>query len=374
MKKGLRAAAAVMLALIVTTGCAANKKNNDGNTVSAGTANEKLFDDMKKGESVDAATATEAFTKAMDIALACDSATIDTKTTVELTENDKTTTTENSTLFKYQPDENAAKKAESEETTAAQSDESETATGEDTDNQTENEETPMLASIEINNKVNDEENKMDGYYKDGYLYYTMDDEKVKEPVSFDQLNYVIGNYNMQFTEDVVESALKLEDKNEVKYTVKFAPDKMADMMMNNMAAGGSPMADDEDMVINEAYLYFVVDKDGRMSGYDMEIDAKFTTADAEITTEAEKDAEATTKADEKSEETTAAESDKKSDTDAKESPFKYSITTNFKDLNKTKVEDKTDLDSYRDVYDVLNEQQEAEEGTTETQEATTKAQ
>lgn len=341
MKKGLRAAACVLIALSMLAGCSGKKTE----TITSGMANADLFDNMKKGETIDAKTVTEAFNTALESAEAADSATIDTNTAIELTESGKTTSTQNTTQIKYKPadtsadSENAADTGE--ETTTA---ENEVGTLGETAQTT----PERIAYVSITNEYDGQSDTLEGYYENNCLYYELEGKKVKENMDYDSFMYIVGSYALKFDEDVVESAYKVSSKNETEYTVKFNQEAMAEMMMNNIAGTDSAMAEDESMSIDSAFMYFAVDKDGCLKGFDLELEAKFVSTEE---AESEQESEAAT-----TEEGTEAEADS-----SKESPFKYSIVANFSNLGSTQVDSLENLSEYRDVNEVLEEMQQEED-------------
>ncbi len=341
MKKGLRAAACVFIAFSMLAGCSGKKTE----TITSGMANADLFDNMKKGETVDAKTVTEAFNTALESAEAADSATIDTNTAIELTENGKTTSTQNTTQIRYKPADTSADS----ENTADAGEETTTAENEvGTLSETAQTTPERIAYVSITNEYDGQSDTLDGYYENNCLYYELEGKKVKEDMDYDSFMYIVGSYALKFDEDVVESAYKVSSKNETEYTVKFNQEAMAEMMMNNIAGTDSAMAEDESMSIDSAFMYFAVDKDGCLKGFDLELEAKFvSTAEAE----SEQDSEAAT-----TEESTEAEADS-----AKESPFKYSIVANFSNLGSTQVDSLENLSEYRDVNEVLEEMQQEED-------------
>lgn len=349
MKKGLRTAACALIALSMLAGCSGKKTE----TITSGMANADLFDNMKKGETVDAKTVTEAFNTALESAEAADSATIDTNTAIELTENGKTTSTQNITQIKYKPADTSADSeaaADTEEQTATE--ENEVGTLGETDQTT----PERIAYVSITNEYDGQSDTLDGYYENNCLYYELEGKKVKEAMDYDSFMYIVGSYALKFDEDVVESAYKTSSKNETEYTVKFNREAMAEMMMNNIAGTSSAMTEDEGMSIDSAFMYFAVDKDGCLKGFDLELEAKFvSTAEAEGEQESETAAAEETK-EEAAEETTVAETDS-----TKESPFKYSIVANFSNLGSTQVDSPENLSEYRDVNEVLEEIQQEED-------------
>ncbi len=355
MKKGLKIAASALLVLAVLSGCTGTKDEDTREEISSGMAGADLFEDMKKGEAVDAKTVTEAFSDALDKTEAADSASIGTEVSIELTENDEKSSSRSITQIKYQPAENAA---DTEETTSVSE---ETTLAEDAVADETAEESPnRIAYVNIQNEYDGQSNTMEGYYENGYLYYTLEDNKVKEVMDYDDLMYIVGSYALQFNEDVVDVALKVTSNSETRYTIRFDSAAMAEMMISNMAGAGSPLGTDENMTINEAYMYFVVDNDGYLSGFDMELDAKFVSVADESVTEDNADTELTTE---------AQEGDEAADTVINESPFKYSVVANFRDINSTIVEAFEDLDSYKDVNEVLEQmQQEADEAAAQEEE------
>jgi hypothetical protein len=370
MKKGLKIAVSALLALSVLAGCGSVKSNE---TISSGMADATLFDDMKKGEEVTASDVTQIFSDALDKTNGADSITIDTQVAIDLTEDGETSSSKSTTQIKYQPVESSS--SDSEETTEA-AEESETSeqdadTSEESTSDEDTSSSEKIAYVNVQNDYNGETNEIEGYYEGGYLYYTLEDNKVKEVMDYDSLMYIVSSYSLQFTEDVVDSAYKVSDKDKTKYTIKFDPESMAEMMMNNMAGAGSPLGDDEDMIINDAYIYFEVNADGYMSGFDMELDAKFISSATEDETSAEADTEVSEDTtDEAAEATEAATEEAAQDESADgstkvESPYKYSVVANFTDINSTKVEAFDDLDSYRDVNDVLEEMQSESESEAE---------
>lgn len=341
MKKGLRTAACVLIALSMLAGCSGKKTE----TITSGMATADLFDNMKKGETVDAKTVTEAFNTALESAEGADSATIDTNTAIELTENGQTTSTKNTTQIKYRPADTSAdseKTADTEEETAAAENEVGTisATAETMPEK--------VAYVSITNEYDGQSDSLEGYYENNCLYYELEGKKVKEDMDYDSFMYIVGSYALKFDEDVVENAYKVSSKNETEYTVKFNQEAMAEMMMNNIAGTGSAMAEDESMSIDSAFMYFVVDKDGCLKGFDLELEAKFVST---AETESEQSSEAAT-----TEEGAEAEADS-----AKESPFKYSIVANFSNLGSTQVDSLENLSEYRDVNEVLEEMQQEED-------------
>lgn len=340
MKRNLKITAAVAIIISMLTGCGANKEQQ-GQGITPGMANAEMLNDMKNGEAVDGSAVVTAFTEGLNKAEATDSATIDTEVTITMTEAGETISSTNATTLKYMPG------------TAAEEEQREVQTAEDaTGSDTATAESERVASVAITNTYNGESSTIDGYYEDGYLYYTLEEQLVKETMTYDDLVAMVGSYALSFTESVVEDVYKIESDNETEYIIRFDESAMSEMMTNNMANAGSPLGSGEDMILNEAYLYFVVDKDGYLEGFDMEIDAKFiSTESADIAGTLPENTEAAT-----------GEA-----TETVESPFTYSVTANFTEFNNTKVEKLEGLDTYRDVNEVIAEmeQQAAEENSIE---------
>lgn len=332
MKRNLKIAVCTMIAFCMLSGCSGKETER----VNSGTANANLFDDMKTGEAVDGKTVMQAFSDAMELTDNADSATIESEVNIQLTEDDETTSSKSTSKIQFQPNPDAKT---DEEPSTSEADEESGSSEEDADS-----EQPVperIVAANIANELNGESvaSLGDCYYSDGYVYYSLDDNKVKEAVDYSGFMYYIGNYAIQFNGDVAESAYKVSSKKETKYTVKFDNESIADMMISNMVGGGESFAENETMSVNEAYLYFVVDSDGYIIGYDMELDAQFTT-------------------------TTPSESEENT-SEVKQSPFKYSVVANFTDINSTKVTPPEDIDSYRDVNEVLAEMESEQEENTE---------
>jgi hypothetical protein len=330
MKKGLRMTAVALTAVALLTGCGSSSKD-----VALGTATEEKFTDMSKGESVEAQAVTTAFTDALTQAESADSATINTNVNIELTEDGETTSTQQDINIKYA-------------ITRDESDDDTDATKDDSASENTIKASDVRADFNITNKYNGEENVTDAYFENGMLYYEYDGKKVKEEADYADLMSTVANYTIGFNEDAVESAVKVESSDETKYIIKFDSEAMAEMMMNNNVAGSQ--TEDESISINSAYLYFVVDNSNAMLGFNMEIDADFTSA-----------VEAT--------ETETADEAQSTETQTKTSPFKYSLAANFTNLNTTEVTAFENLDEYEDINTVLenmsNEAATATEATTE---------
>lgn len=359
MKKGLKITASALLALSLMTGCS----GSENETITAGKATDELFEEMQNSDSIDAADVTETFSTALANSEAADSATIGTEVSIELTDAGQTSSSKNSTQIMYMP---APDSGDTEETTEAADESAEgTTSAEGTEAADDTEDIDRVAYVNITNDYDGNTNTIEGYYEDGYLYYNLGDAKVKEAMSYTDLMYIVGSYALQFEEDVVSGAYSTTEGDNEAYIVQFDPDAMAEMMMNNMLAAGGAFGSDESMDINTAYLYFEVDPDGNLAGFNMELDAKFVTS----TTSEESVAEDTTSAVDEAEET-ASEAETTDDTqtvtDVTESPFVYSVTATFNDLNNTEVEAYSDLESYMDVNEYLEQQQAAEATTADT--------
>ncbi len=351
MKKGLKIAASMLMVISMLAGCGTGDKTKTDEGVAPGTANAQLFDNMKKGETIDAADVTAAFNDALEKSEAAGSATIDTEVSINLTENGESSSSKSITQIKYQPvgvnsnSNNEAAEDKKESEAEGKDSKDKDAAEQSTESKAEAEQsTAKIASVKVTNEYNGESNTIEGYFEDNYLYYTLEDKQVKEAMTYDGLMSMVGSYALNFTEDVVEDALKVTSDDEIKYTIKFNQTAMADMMTSNMAGAGSPLGDGEEMVINEAYMYFVVDNDGCLTGFDMELDAKFSLKASEAGTQPQS-----------GEDTASSDS-------VTESPFKYSVAANFSDLESTVVEKPEKLEGYRDVNEVLEEiQQQADE-------------
>lgn len=336
MKKGLKMAAAAVLALTILSGCSAKEEK-----ITSGIASADKFEDMQKGESVESEDLNIAFTKAIDKIKEVDSATIDMEVGVNLTENGEELSNTNITKIMIMDKVGS----EAEATTAAEGESSETPN-------IESESEPKVALVDMTNEGNGETQNIAGYFDEDKFYYTVDGQKVIRPMSYEELMAVFASYDLQFSNEVIENAVKVESKDETKYSVKFNPESMANMMINNLTSQGASLDPNEGLDVETAYLYFVVDKDGFMKGYDMELNAQFTTANGEAESE-------------------NATGEGNSD-GITNSPFKYSIVTNFSDINATKVEPYSDLDTYRDINEVIAEMQAEQESaqTNETGEET----
>jgi hypothetical protein len=306
MKKGLRITAVALTAAVLLTGC------NDGITL--GTATEGRFEDMQKGESVDAQTVTTTFSDALSKAENSDSATIDTNVDIELTEDGQSTTTQQDISIKFASDET--------DSSADSKDDSDTT------------EKNVKANVKVVNTYNDETNTTEAYYEGGNLYYEYNDQKVKETVDYNSLMDMVGSYSIGFNEGAVESAVKVAASTETKYIIKFDPVAMGEMMMGNSSAYAQ--SENENIDISDAYLYFVVDGNGVMKGFNMEINANFTS---------------------EAESTEAQTGDSSDEATLTTSPFRYSLAANFTNLGSTKVEAFENLDDYIDVNTVLENMQ-----------------
>ncbi len=365
MKKGLKITASVILAMSVMAGCSGNS-DGDG-TIVPGKATDELFKEMQSSESIDGDKITEIFSDALTQSDEADSATIDTEVSIELTDAGVTSTSKNTTQIKYMPAEGSD---ETEETTKAVDESAEETTvgdGIDTDESTET--VDKVAYVNISNDYDGTTNNIEGYYEDGYLYYDLEGTNVKEAMSYEDLMYIVGSYALQFQSDVVSEAYTTTEGDNAAYIVEFDPEAMADMMMNNMLSAGGAFGNGESMSINDAYLYFEVTPEGELAGFNMELDAKFVTK----TTSEEAVSEETTTADTEAEETTDTEQTEDATqtvNNVSESPFMYSVTANFSDINNTEVEAYSDLDSYIDVNEYLEQQQAAATETTTSAENT----
>lgn len=365
MKKGLKITASVILAMSVMAGCSGN---SDGKgTIVPGKATDELFEEMQSSESVDSDKVTEIFSNALTQSDEADSATIDTEVSIELTDAGVTSTSKNTTQIKYMPAEGSD---ETEETTEAVDESAEdTTVADETGTDESTEAADKVAYVNISNDYDGTTNNIEGYYEDGYLYYDLEGTNVKEAMSYEDLMYIVGSYALQFQSDVVSEAYTATEGDNAAYIVEFDPEAMADMMMNNMLSAGGAFGNGESMSINDAYLYFEVTPEGELAGFNMELDAKFVTT----TTSEEAVSEETTTADTEAEETT--DTDQTEDAtqtvnNVSESPFMYSVTANFSDINNTEVEAYSDLDSYIDVNEYLEQQQAAATETTTSAENT----
>lgn len=354
MKKGLKLTAVALLAVSMLAGCGGKEEK-----ITSGTASADRFEDMQKGENVDGKEVNKIFNDALVKVGEVDSATIDMEVSVHLVENGEEVSNKNTTSIKFMPGE----ASKTEKTNAAQNETEESA---GTQPEAEEQTASKVALVDMTNEGNGTTQNISGYFENDKFYYNISDSgnaenkevKVVRPMLYEELMSVFGGYGLQFNDDVVESAAKVESKDETKYIIQFNAQAMADMMLDNLASAGAPLSDNEDMNIDTAYMYFAVDNEGVIKGYDMELEAQFTSKESNETA-------------------TEASTGEQAEPTLTESPFKYSIVANFTDINSTKVEAYSDLDSYRDVNEVMAELQSeaaaASENASEMAEETTSA-
>ncbi len=123
-------------------------------------------------------------------------------------------------------------------------------------------------SLNMTNTYNDEDQpSITGYYTGGYLYFSSEDDKVKEEMGYEDLMGIIGNYVFSFDEEVISQASCLADGDDIKYFFNMDNEKMAQMLENNFVSSGYTFEEGDYIETEYAGIEAVINSDGIITGF-----------------------------------------------------------------------------------------------------------
>lgn len=175
----------------------------------------------------------------------------------------------------------------------------------------------MVRSLDGEEQVN-----IDAYFTDGYLYFSANEDKIKEAMSYADLMTMIGNYAYTIDEDMISEAAMLSDKDDAIYYYKLDTYKMAEMMESNLQSAQYYFQEGDYVESEYASMKIRVNKEGIITEFVIGIKAIIH--------------------------------DQYGDT-----PVVYNIDTDFVGINSTQVEGFDDLDLYIDSEQYMEQLEEA---------------
>jgi len=181
-----------------------------------------------------------------------------------------------------------------------------------------NSESDIDLMLSLTSGMNGEEyNKVDGYYNDGYMYFTANNQKYKEKLDYEQVVSEMDLSGYEVKKDIISESTVTDGSNgEKTLNFKFNTESMASSLDKNIEALKTAIgAADENLNISEASLDAVTDKNGELKSYEFKMSAVLGTEQQTV-------------------------------------PFDYSTKTTYSDLNSTKVEFPQDLESYTDISEL----------------------
>ncbi len=192
------------------------------------------------------------------------------------------------------------------------------------------------ASVKLTNDYSGQKSTVSGYYDGKTLFFTStaenestkkdETQKIKEDMSFDDFLSIIDSYSLNLYEDNIEKAsIETQKDGSQIFKISYNPEKLQATMQTNIEASGQSLPDGQTMQVNFSNVEAKVNKDGVLTSFAFQINAKYVS-------------------------------------DKEENPYDYTISADFTDLGSTKVDVVTKTDDYKDASEL---QQEAVEETTE---------
>jgi len=181
-----------------------------------------------------------------------------------------------------------------------------------------NSESDVDLKLNLTSGMNGEEyNKVDGYYNDGYMYFTANNQKYKEKLDYEQVVSEMDLAGYAIKKDIISESTVTDSSDGGKtLNFKFNTEAMASAVDKNVEALKTALgATTENLNISEASLDATTDKNGELKSYEFKMSAVLGTEQQTV-------------------------------------PFDYSTKTTYSDLNSTKVEFPQDLDSYTDISEL----------------------